>query len=121
VARDIGIMKEGTGKVRITALGEAETVQLADNKTAAQFLPHEDFQKGDFFVQIGAFTVQNNADRLKDKMIKSGRETETFRHERADQVFYRVQVKAGNTLAAAKQMEQTMVKAGFSGAFVVAR
>jgi len=121
VARDLEIMKEGTGKVRITALGEAETVTLADNKTAAHFLPHEDFQKGDFFVQIGAFTVQENADRLKDKMIKGGRETETFRHERADQVFYRVQVKAGNTLAAAKQMEQTMAKAGFPGAFVVAR
>ena len=121
VARDLEIMKEGTGKVRITALGEAETVQLADNKTAAHFLPHEDFQKGNFYVQIGAFTVQNNADRLKDKMNKDGREAETFRHERADQVFYRVQVKAGNTLAAAKQMEQTMTKAGFPGAFVVAR
>ena len=121
VARDLGIMKEGTGQVRITALGEAETVQLADNKTAAQFLPHEDFQKGDFYVQIGAFTVQANADRLKDQMIKGGRETETFRHERADQVFYRVQVKAGNTLTAAKQMERTMAEAGFPGAFVVAR
>lgn len=121
VARDLGIMKEGTGKVRITALGEAETVQLADNKTAAHFLPHEDFQKGDFYVQIGSFTVQNNADRLKDKMLKEGRETETVRYDRADQIFYRVQVKAGNTLAAAKQMEQTMAKAGFPGAFVVAR
>jgi rare lipoprotein A len=121
VARDLGIMKEGTGKVRITALGEAETVQLADNKTAAHFLPHEDFQKGDFYVQIGSFTVQNNADRLKDKMIKGGRETETVRYDRADQIFYRVQVKAGNTLTLAKQMEQTMTKAGFPGAFVVAR
>ena len=121
VARDLGIMKEGTGKVRITALGEAETVTLADNKTAAHFLPHEDFQKGDFFVQIGSFTVQNNADRLKDKMIKEDRETETVRYDRGDQIFYRVQVKAGNTLAAAKQMEQTMAKAGFPKGFVVAR
>ncbi|MFA6497769.1 MAG: septal ring lytic transglycosylase RlpA family protein [Desulfurivibrionaceae bacterium] len=121
VARDLGIMKEGTGKVRITALGEAETVQLADNKTAARFLPHEDFQKGDFYVQIGAFTVRENADRLKDKMNKGGRETETVRYDRVDQVFYRVQVKAGSTLTAAKQMEQTMAGAGFPGAFVVAR
>jgi len=121
VARDLGIMKEGTGKVRITALGEAENIQLADNKTAARFLPHEDFQKGDFYVQIGAFTVQNNADRLKDKMNKSGRETETVRYDRGDQVFYRVQVKAGSTLTEAKQMEQTMAKAGFPKGFVVAR
>ena len=121
VARDLGIMKEGTGRVRITALGEAETVTLANNKTAARFLPHEDFQKGDFYVQIGSFTVQANADRLKDKMNRGGRETETVRYDRVDQVFYRVQVKAGNTLTAAKQMEQTMASAGFPGAFVVAR
>lgn len=121
VARDLGIMKEGTGQVRIIALGEAETVQLADNKTAARFLPHEDFQKGDFYVQIGAFTVRENADRLKDKMNKGGRETETVRYDRGDQVFYRVQIKAGTTLTAAKQMEQTMAGSGFPGAFVVAR
>lgn len=121
VARDLGIIKEGTGKVRITALGEAETVQLADNKTAARFLPHEDFQKGDFYVQIGAFTVRENADRLKDKMSKGDRAAETVRHERGEQIFYRVQVKAGTTLAAAKKVEQAMAEAGFSGAFVVAR
>jgi len=121
VARDLGIMKEGTGQVRITALGEAETVRLADNKTVTRFLPHEDFQKGDFYVQIGAFTVQNNADRLKDKMNRGGRETETVRYDRGDQVFYRVQVKAGSTLTAAKQMEQTMAASGFPKAFVVAR
>ncbi len=121
VARDLGIIKAGTGRVRITALGEAETIQLADNKTAARFLPHEDFQKGDFYVQIGAFTVRENADRLKDKMKRGGRETETVRHERGDQIFYRVQVKAGSTLTAAKQMEQTLAGAGFPKSFVVAR
>jgi len=121
VARDLGIIKEGTGHVRITALGEAETVQLADNKTAARFLPHEDFQKGDFYVQIGSFTVRENADRLKDKMNTGGRETETVRYERGDQVFYRVQVKAGNTLTVAKQMKQTITGSGFPEAFVVAR
>lgn len=121
VARDLGIMKDGTGNVRITALGESETIQLADNRTAARFLPHEDFQKGDFYVQIGAFTVRENAERLKDRMNKEGRETETFRHERGDQVFYRVQVKAGSNLTAAGQMAQTLAGSGFPEAFVVAR
>jgi len=121
VARDLGIIKEGTGQVRITALGEAETVQLAGNKTAAQFLPHEDFQKGDFYVQVGAFTVRENADRLKEKINKEGKEAETVPYERGDQTFYRVQVKAGATLTAAKQMEQVMTGSGFPEAFVVAR
>ena len=121
VARDLGIIKEGTGQVRITALGEAETVQLAGNKTEARFLPHADFQKGDFYVQIGSFTIRQNADRLKEKMNQRGRETETFRYDRGEQVFYRVQVKAGTMLSAAKEMGQTMAGSGFPGAFVVAR
>ena len=121
VARDLGIIKEGTGHVRITALGEAETIQLADNKTAARFLPHEDFQKGDFYVQIGAFTVRENADRLKERMTREGREAEAVLYDRGDQIFYRVQIKGGATLTAAKKVEQTMTEAGFPGAFVVAR
>ena len=121
VARDLGIMKEGTGQVRITALGEAETVQLADNKATTRFLPHEDFQKGDFYVQIGAFTVRENADRLKEKMTREGREAEAVPYDRGDQLFYRVQVKAGSTLTTAKQTEQAMAGSGFAGAFVVAR
>lgn len=121
VAKELGIMKEGLGQVRITALGEAETITLADNKTATRFLPHEDFQKGDFYIQIGSFTVRENAERLKNRMNKEGREAETIRYDRVDQIFYRVQVKAGTTLSIAKQMEQTMTGAGFPGAFVVAR
>lgn len=121
VAKDLGIIKEGTGRVRITALGEAETIQLADNKTAARFLPHEDFQKGDFYVQIGAFTVRENADRLKERMTREGREAEAVLYDRGDQIFYRVQIKAGGTLTAAKKVEQTMADVGFPGAFVVAR
>jgi rare lipoprotein A len=121
VARDLGIIKQGTGRVRITALGEAKTVLLAGNKTETRFLPHADFQKGDFYIQIGSFTVRDNADRLKEKMRQEGRETENVRYERGEQVFYRVQVKAGTTLAAAKEMAQTMAGSGFPEAFVVAR
>ncbi|OGR01065.1 MAG: hypothetical protein A2505_09860 [Deltaproteobacteria bacterium RIFOXYD12_FULL_55_16] len=121
VARELGLMKEGTGQVRITALGEAEIIQLADNTTAARFLPHEDFQKGDFYVQIGSFTVRENAERLKDKMTQEGRRAETALYDRGDQVFYRVQVKAGSTLSVARQMEQSLTASGFPGAFVVAR
>jgi rare lipoprotein A len=121
VARDLEIIKEGTGKVRITALGETKTIQLADNKTVTRFLPHPDFQTGDFYIQIGAFTVRKNAERLKEKMNREGRMAETFRYDRGEQIFYRVQVKAGTTLTAAREMEQTMVGSGFPGAFVVAR
>lgn len=121
VARELEIVKNGTGRVRITALGEAKTVQLAGGRTETRFLPHPDFERGEFFVQVGAFTVKTNADRLRERLNREGRDAEIFRHERGEQVFYRVQVKAGDTMAAAKRMAEIMTGAGFSESFVVAR
>ncbi|MGV1098146.1 septal ring lytic transglycosylase RlpA family protein [Thiovibrio sp. JS02] len=121
VARELGVIKNGTARVRITALGEAVTVRLADNRTDTRFLPHEDFQKGDFYVQIGSFTSQENADRLKEKLIAWGRDTVTVTYDRGDQLFYRVQVRAGTTLAAANHMARVLTDTGFADSFVVAR
>lgn len=119
VARDLGIVKNGTGQVRITALGEAETVRVAGGGTEARFLPHADFQQGEFFVQIGAFTVKENADRLKERMIAEGRRADTYRYDRGDGVFFRVHVYAGTTLDEAKQAAMALSPT-FPGAFVVA-
>jgi len=121
VARELGVVKAGTARVRITALGEATTVQLAGNRTEPRFLPHEDFQKGDFYVQIGSFGNKENADRLKEKMISLGKETVTITYDRGDQIFHRVQVRAGSTLTAANSMGQALSEAGFADSFVVAR
>lgn len=120
VARKLGMIKKGTARIRITALGEAVTIK-AGSKTTTRFLPHQDFRKGEFFVQIGSFTNKANADRLKERMIKWDKKAVTRRYDRGDKVFFRVQVRAGSSLDSAQRTERVLAEAGFPGAFVVAR
>ena len=121
VAQYLDVLQKGTARVRITALGEAVTVALADGRSATRFLPHEDFQKGEFYVQVGSFTNRDNAHRLKDQLLDQGRKTVVQTYDRGDQLFYRVQVRAGTTLAAGKHMELVLSESGFPDAFMVAR
>ncbi|MFZ5763319.1 MAG: septal ring lytic transglycosylase RlpA family protein [Thermodesulfobacteriota bacterium] len=119
-ATELDVVRTGTARVRITALGEAvKTVE--GGVTTTRFVETRNFQEGDFYVQVGAFKVTANAERLRDRLLREGRQAVVFDYPRGDEVFHRVQVKGGNTLSAAKQMERVMVEAGFPGAYVVAR
>ncbi|MBU0485785.1 MAG: septal ring lytic transglycosylase RlpA family protein [Proteobacteria bacterium] len=119
-ARKLGILDKGTSEVKITALGEAIEYQRG-GKSMERFLTYEDLEAGEFFIQVGSFTNNDNATRLKDKMLSWGRKAVIVRFDLGDKVFYRVQVRAGTNLAEAKRMERVMEKAGFPGAFMVAR
>ncbi|MEW6594729.1 MAG: septal ring lytic transglycosylase RlpA family protein [Thermodesulfobacteriota bacterium] len=118
-ATELDIVRTGTGRVRITALGEA--VRTVENGVATtRFLETQNLQSGDFHVQVGAFKVRTNAERLRDRLVREGRAAAVFDYVRGDEVFYRVQVKGGTTLSAAREMERVMIEAGFPGAYVVA-
>lgn len=118
-AKAIDMVGKGTAQVRITALGE--TVSTLQNKTRVErFLPHTDFETGDFFVQIGSFTNKDNAERLQNKMLSWGKESIVQKFDRGDQLYYRVRIQAGNRLTAAKRVAKVLEEAGFPG-FVVAR
>ncbi len=119
-ARKLGVVDHGTAKVKVTALGEARTYRQG-NLEVARFLPHQNFQQGDFYVQIGSFTNQNNALRLQEKMQKQGNSVVITQFGRGDRRFYRVQVQAGSTLTMARNMEKEFNGNGYPDAFVVAR
>lgn len=119
-AREIGMLEKGTARVQITALGEAVKYNTG-SRTVERFLPHQNFEQGDFFVQIGSFTDKNNAERLKQKMLSLDKKAVTQTVQIDGTTFYRVQVRGGSTLTAAKHMERVMGEAGYSDAFVVAR
>lgn len=119
-AQELGVVKNGTAKVKLTAMGEAATF-TKEGKTMDRFLPHQDFTKGDFYVQIGAFSNQDNAARLRQTMTEWGKKPEVLLYDRSDQLFYQVQVYAGSTMTAAKQTEQSLEQAGFHDAFIIAR
>lgn len=119
-ADHLGFLGKGTAQVRITALGEAE-ISSVGGVSGERFLSHPDFQAGEFFVQIGSFIDENNARRLKDKMLAQGRKTMVSRYDRGDLIFFRVQVSAGQNLAAARAVEREMSQSGFPDAFVIAQ
>jgi rare lipoprotein A len=119
-AKKLDVVAKGTAKVKLTALGEAVTTRR-NNKKIEKFLPHPDFQTGDFYIQIGSFTMLDNARRLRQKMRNQGKNCLIRQYDRGDAVFYRVQVQAGNTLKAARKLEKLFNNAGYSGAFVVAK
>ncbi len=118
-AKKIGIDQKGTSKVRITALGEA-TKSKRGTKTLEHFLPYQDFNKGEFFVQIGSFAQKENAERLKQNMLAKGKKTVIQLFENSGEKFYRVQIRGGSTLEAANRMERAL-NSQFAGAFVIAR
>ncbi len=119
-AKKLGIVKHGTAKVRITALGEAVSYQQGKEK-GKRFLPHQDFNTGEFYIQIGSFSKAENAERLARKVTGWGSKVVLQPFNRSGTKFFRVQVKAGNSLEQAKREERIFVEAGFPDAFVVAR
>lgn len=119
-ARELDMVQDGTARVRVTALGEAQQVS-EDGLTVTRFLPHQDLGKGEFYVQLGSFADRRNAERLLAALLRSGEQARLVPFDRGDILFHRVQVYAGDTLAAARQREQTFSAADFPGAFVIAR
>ena len=103
-ASELGFISQGTAKVRITALGETETYQYGSVSTE-RFKEQPDFTVGEFFVQVGSFTNDANAKRLKNKLLSWGRKSVIQKFDRGDKIFYRVQVRAGKTLPEAEHVE----------------
>jgi rare lipoprotein A len=119
-AKELDIIRKGTARVKITALGETVTVARGRERVE-RFLPHQDFRKGEFFVQIGSFLERGNAERLKDQMLAWGRKTVVQDFVREGRRYHRVQVRAGTDLDEARRLERVLGEAGFPGAFVIAR
>ncbi|MEJ2689167.1 MAG: septal ring lytic transglycosylase RlpA family protein, partial [Deltaproteobacteria bacterium] len=119
-ARKLGIDQCGTARVEVVALGEAATYR-SDGRTYKRFLPYADPNRGEFFVQVGSFTNRENAYRLKGRLLAMDRKTVIQSFKANGSTYYRVQVRAGQTLNGARKVERRMEEMGFPEAFVVAR
>ncbi len=119
-AKKIGLKTRGTAKVRLSVLGEAVSYQKG-NVTKRRFLPHQDYDAGEFYIQVGSFSIAANAERLARKITNWGSEVTIQPFNQAGTRFYRVQVRAGNSLKNAQREERVFTESGFPDAFVVAR
>lgn len=119
-ARALGVDGPGTAKVRVTALGEA-TQTLEGGQIRNRFVSSPNLNEGEFYVQIGAFTNRNNANRLKDVMVSQGSKAIAQVYDQADGTrYYRVQVWVGCSLEAARSDEQNWERQ-YPGSFIIAR
>jgi rare lipoprotein A len=117
-AKKVGLVNAGTARVKITALGEVSKKQ---NRGRYTFKKHVNLQTGEYFVQIGAFLKKYNANKLQDKFRVAGHKTVLSMQEVRGEIFYRVQVYVGQTLAGARKSERALLDKGYNGAFIIAR
>jgi len=117
-ANRIGIIRAGTGKVKVTALGRA-TSYSKKTKDPIAFKP-VDYWKGNFTVQVGAFKVKDNARKYRYKLSKNYQNAHitTFADDRG--IFYRVRIGRFTNLKDAIRFSEKIVTQDFDYAFAVA-
>ena len=129
-AAALGIIGKGTANVEIIALEEKETVEepgvATTKKPPVVKPPHKkppipDFDKGNFYVQVGAFVKIENARILAKGFANKGRDVIIQQYPAAGMNLYRVMVFASTSLAQAKVYEKQLEADGFRHALLLAR
>ncbi len=122
-AKELGILKQGTGQVEIVALGEElkKTTQAKTKTKQKRKLVHQDFNKGIFYIQVGAFEHKQNARKLAEKFSAKGRDVIIQQFPAAGISLYRVMVFSGVSLKQARQYEVELEQIGYPDALVIAR
>jgi len=115
-AKQLGVVGPGTAPVRIEALG----YQAGDASGRISYRQPESYQVGSFTIQVGAFSVADNARRLAAKLRRSHGVSSIQEGWVNGQKFYRV--RAGNypSLDAAERARVNFARLGYTRPFVIA-
>jgi rare lipoprotein A len=116
LAKDLDIIGPGTAPVRVEALGYQET----DASGRVTYRQPRSYTIGNYAVQIGAFTVRDNADRLAGQMRARHGSASIQEGWVNGQLFYRVRVGKYTTLETAEKAKFEFEQGGYSNSFVVA-
>jgi rare lipoprotein A len=117
-AQQLGVVGPGTAPVRIEALGYREA---ASPGTPAHYRQPDSYVPGPFMVQVGAFTVKENAYRLADQLRKQYGASAVAEGWVNGRKFYRVRAGLYDTMALAADGLLRMEANGFPDSFIVAR
>ena len=109
-AKKIDLVARGTTPVIVEALGEKR-----GNTYVAK-----DYRIGSFTVQVGAFIVESNAQRLMGRLKNEHGHATIQRYDTGAEIFYRVRVGSYTTLDAAQKGRDEFDRRGFTSPFVVA-
>jgi len=117
-ARTLEVVGPGTAPVEIVALGTRVAPESA-GQPGGTYLPVE-YYKGTFTIQVNAFKIQTNAERLKAELDKKYKNVHIAEYHNGIETFYRVRVGRCTTLQQADEYEAIMINAGFKDSFAVA-
>lgn len=110
-ASKIGLLQEGVAAVRISALGY---------KSGDSYRQPANYDKGSYTIQVGAFTVKENADRYRDVLKKNYGVADVQDSWVKNIHYYRVRVGRFESLRKAQTARDDYEQKGFKGCFVVA-
>jgi len=117
-AKQLGVVGPGTAPVRIEALGFKEKVKTGSAPVYRQL---DSYDVGPFMVQVGAFTVRENAYRLADKLEKQYGASAVVEGRVDGRKFYRVRIGLYDNMALAAETLLNIEANGFPSSFIVAR
>ncbi|HID97207.1 MAG TPA: septal ring lytic transglycosylase RlpA family protein [Thermodesulfobacteriaceae bacterium] len=116
-AQRLSMIKSGTARVRIEALGELDHAY----GTLLAFKSVPNFSKGSFFIQVGAFLEARNAYALKRMFEKKYRNVTVARESVGPKTFFKVQLFASTDYDEARKLVSKLESMGHKEAFLVAR
>jgi rare lipoprotein A len=118
-AKELDMVGQGVVDVKVEALAR-EVGRAPSEGSTVPVLAWQDFRKGEFTVQVGAFENPDNALKLADRLKKVYTYTNvTVYQDGTGKILYRVQVSKSETLSEAATVERQLEQTGFPNAFIV--
>ena len=99
-AREIGMAEKGLSRVEI------KVIKWGENLT-------------DFTVQVGSFEVEENAQRLKEKLNQKYKDAHIITYESNEKKYYRVRVGSTKDIREAERLAEKLSEEGYS--FLITR
>jgi rare lipoprotein A len=115
-AKDLGVVGPGTASVRVEALGYRET----DRPGHFVYRQPQSYTIGSFSIQVGAFTLPDNAERLAGELRARFGFSSIQQGWVNGRLFYRVRVGKYTALEAAEAARLDFEAKGYPNSFVVA-
>ena len=109
-AQRLCVVGPGTAPVEIIALGTPVESGTGDRGPRTYIAGN--YYSGNFTIQIGAFTVWENAEKMKAQMARTYQNAHIVKYEEEGQVFYRVRVSKTDSLEQAKNYEAALIARG---------
>ncbi|MDK9717863.1 MAG: septal ring lytic transglycosylase RlpA family protein [Trichlorobacter sp.] len=110
-ASRIGLLQEGVAAVKISALGY---------KSGDSYRQLSSYDTGSYTIQVGAFTVKENAYRYRDELKKNYGAADVQDSWIKNTRYYRVRLGRFESLQQAQTNRDEYEQKGFKGCFVVA-